>query len=345
MFFAILLLCVFFASHSLFAQDDSYKSNHDFKEAWREAETEKLSKDRYTAYRRANEIAQNRCNECIIKAMQIVFDRHHYDEAGEAAKVLQEMPTASKREQATGAVYEGLSVLHEDMENAGQNDLLKAESLFRKAVKTDPTYGTGLYELGRVLVPLRNLPEAKEMFHKAIVSDDLNNLYKLRSQLFIEYPDWAPLNMLPNFSAHTTEGQLLNTAELEGKVTLFVFPAYHNGYNFLKSDPFPTLEEIARKLKDEPFQIITVFWGTHADEGSKFLKKHPLPWLSLTDPTNDLAYRLMPSNPFPSYIVADMRSVVVTKTHIKSEDLERYLRQIIEMNKKVLGSSLAQPQK
>ena len=129
-----------------------------------------------------------------------------------------------------------------------------------------------------------------------------------------------------DFSVQTLDGKPLSSKDLQGKVVLLDFwgtwcpPCL---------SAVPSLRELSRDLKGEPFVLVSVAVEEDDGEVRKFVKKLQMDWPQVWDPNAAFARKSGVSR-FPTYILMSHEGKVLNTVVGTSRGIEKSLRAQVE---------------
>jgi peroxiredoxin len=275
-------------------------------------------KDAVRAFRESDKLANGSCAECrlwLAKGLDKVGA--HKDALKNVDSVLGMNPNPTI---LVGAYNERGVALVGLAEN-DPNQLEPAEQAFRKALElSEGKLNAIRFSLGVTLLQMSRDAEGvallKEYLEKGPGAADAEIARKL-----IANPVRARKKIVPDFELTTLAGEYLTAEELRGKVLLLDFwgtwcpPCVAS---------VPSLRSLSHRLKDDPFQLVSI--STDQDEKAlrEFVAKNQMDWPQVWDQGQAFT-RQCGINRFPTYVLVSPEGEILYITSGWSRDTERYV--------------------
>jgi len=186
------------------------------------------------------------------------------------------------KQQAVAHYYLGMALEHQGIDGH-ENDLLsRAHEEFSKASALTPLPDI-LFEDGKTLAQLHKDDDAKAEFQKFVATSSQQSFQRHRAEQFINKPELARANMVPEFFIRTSDNQFISARGLEGKVVLVYFWATTCD---TCARAFPHLREIAKKFQNQPFVLLSISADYNPAVWNSFLQKNDVPGLQYMEGFN-----------------------------------------------------------
>lgn len=339
------LLTLLLASLSLsaHAQTDYHNDPH-FQKKWEEAkEIEKKHQRDLTAaaYRKANEAAKGQCEECLLASMKFDSLAKNYKQVLRTAAQAESMPDISKRGLAEAYVFEA-NALVPDVASASSEDLSKAHALYGKAMDADSTYIMSYWGDGQALAMMDRAKEASERFHYVATHARADG-FREKAQRYEANPALAGMAVAPSFHLATLDGKVIHSDDLRGRVVLLVFYNTRglnnvNGHHYQENIPY--IQDVFLRHKDDPFTVITVYFGNKSDDATLFSQRNPAPWPQVADPAGKVSGSFHVTH-IPTYILMGPDGDILAKEEHGHFDLRDQIdRAIVQAKNRKTNTAL-----
>lgn len=233
-------------------------------------------------FRKADKQDGGRCMPCQEQLIQIGLQTKDWKAVEDGAS---ELATEVKepKQQAVAHHYLGLAYENQGLDK-DQTDLLShAHDEFTKATSLYPQLLDAVFEDGKVLAHLRRDDEAKTEFQKFVAITPEGLFKRWRAQQFINKPELARANLVPEFGLFTADGQRISVRDFVGKVVLVHF--WSTTCDTCRY-ALPRLREIAQKFQGQPFVLLSVSVDHDNAAWQAFLSKNDVPGLQYRDGFN-----------------------------------------------------------
>ena len=169
--------------------------------------------------------------------------------------------------------------------------------------------GVVQFDLGEALLELGRDEEGVALL-EAFVADWPNTRMAKRAHSLIANPKRARVPMVPEFSLTTLDGKRLATADLAGKVVLFVF--WNTDCEPCRK-AIPDLKYLARRSAKEPLVVVGVSNDRDDEVLQQFVTEHEMSWTHLRDERRDLASQIGVTK-LPTLVLADPDGVILQRS-------------------------------
>ena len=187
------------------------------------------------------------------------------------------------QQQAVAHYYIGLALMNDALAKHQSDLLTRAHDEFSKATALYPHLPDVPFNDGKTLAQMHRDDEAKAEFQSFLSMAPESDPRRRRALQFIQKPELARANLAPDFLIYTADGQLVSLSDLAGKVVLVQFWA---SWCDVCTRALPHLREIAKKLQDQPFVILSVSVDHDENAWHSFLAKNDVPGLQYRDGFN-----------------------------------------------------------
>lgn len=187
------------------------------------------------------------------------------------------------KQQAVAHYYLGMALLNEGIDQHQNDQITRAHDELSKAISLYSRVPDMVFQDGKALAQLHRDDEAKAQFQKFIAMTPEGLFERWRAQQFIAKPDLARANLVPEFIAFTADGQRVTVRDLAGKVVLVYFWASTCD---TCARAFLRLRAIAKKLQNQPFEILSVSADYQPAVWHSFLEKNDVPGLQCMEGFN-----------------------------------------------------------
>lgn len=184
------------------------------------------------------------------------------------------------KQQAVAHYYIGLALLNEGGDNHQDDLLAQAHDEFSKAASLYPQLADVFFEDGRTQAQLHKDDQAKADFQKYVAMTPEGEFKHRRALQFVTKPELARARMVPEFTIVTADGRRISPRDLAGKVALFYF---WGSSCETCTRAFPRLREIAKKLENKPFVLLSVSIDYNPAVWRSYIEKNGVPGLQYID--------------------------------------------------------------
>jgi thiol-disulfide isomerase/thioredoxin len=256
--------------------------------------------------RRANELAGNRCAECLVSMLEAMNGMKAYQNTVDTAVNAFELAEGNPRLLSQAHTFRG-----EAFQALAVKDPSKyadAETEFRAALAADPAsrvaddlhfnLGVSLLKQKRDEEGIAELKQAIAIRPDSFMADD--------AKKFIANPRLARENYAPDFSITTVDNQKVSLESLHGKVVLLDFWATWCA-PCVKA--VPSLQKLQKAHAADPFVMIAVSADESEDTWRRFTVKNNMVWPQYWDGSQRLR-EAFDVNAFPTYVLLDAEGIV-----------------------------------
>ena len=280
---AMLLICL---AAPLFAQDSAQgPTDKKAQKSYQQAMQSLQEHNEGTAlwyFRDADKKDQGQCLPCHEQMIKLGLAMKDWKAVEDGASGLAS-EVQEPKQQAVAHHYLGMALLNEGI-NQHQNDLItRAHDELSKAISLYPRLPDTMFEDGKALAQLHRDDEAKAEFEKFVAMTPEGRFERWRAQQFISKPELARANLVPEFTAFTSDRKLVTPRNLAGKVVLVHFWATTCD---TCARAFPRLRAIAKKFQNQPFVLLNISADYQPAVWQSFLEKNDVPGLQCMEGFN-----------------------------------------------------------
>ncbi|HEU4770447.1 MAG TPA: redoxin domain-containing protein [Pyrinomonadaceae bacterium] len=298
--FCLLLLAV--AAPVVTSQDDDYDIElNRGRNQLRRSQFE----DALKSFKRANEMRDKKCTECLNLMAEAYLGLEAYKNAVETSDKVIELGSEDKQLVLKAYNNKGLA-LQAWAENKDQKKLQAAEAVFRQGLSMEGAPAVMRYNLGYVLLQLNRDQEGIAELQQYIKLQPRGGNVEAAKRLS-ENPRRARENYAPDFSFTSSEGEYVALEDLKGKVILLDFwgtwcpPCVES---------IPDLRNLHKKYSKEPsFMLIGISSDGDEDVWREFTAKNKMIWPQYRDKDHKIR-RAFGIRAFPTYIIIDHEGIV-----------------------------------
>ncbi len=205
--------------------------------------------------------------------------------------------------------FKGLSYLNAAANKQDEKMLRKAADSFREVLKLFPNNDRVRYNLGNTLIRLNEDAAGIRELHEYIEKSDDDELIK-EARRIIGNPRRARENYAPEYSLETTDGRVITSDDLLGKVVLFNFwiNLDWSGVDRIVSD----LKKMAEKHPNEPLVIVNLslgFSGTPGPIWDDYFEEKNIHWPVVIRGSRKIAEKFG-AKPSYTFIVIDHEGII-----------------------------------
>jgi tetratricopeptide (TPR) repeat protein len=282
------------------------------------------------AFKRANEMQEKKCAECLFWMAQAYKELGAYRNVVESCEKAIELAASDTKLQAQlynlqGVGFQLLS------EGKDQKTLQQAEAALRRGLALDFAQPSLRYNLGIVLLQQQRDAEGIPELNKYLEAqpDDVNADL---ARKIIANPRRAREPYAPEFSIITSEREYIALEDLLGKVVLLDFwgtwcpPCVAS---------VPSLRSLAKRhAKERAFVMIGISSDTDEVKWRGFIAKNQMVWPQYLDRDRRIS-RAFGVRVFPSYILIDHEGILRFRgsgaSFERSADLENSLQKLLKL--------------
>jgi peroxiredoxin len=318
------------------AQQDDLTYNSEM-EKGREFQRRRQYEEALKCFKRANEMRDKKCPECILAMANAYHGLEAYKNVVESCdKVIELAPNdTGLRIQAYN--LKGLA-LQTQAENKDQKKLKEAEAAFRQGLELGDGLPVLHYNLGFTLLQQgrdqEGLPELKKYVELLP-----NGPHAGEARKIIENPRRARETYAPEFSITTLDGEYVSLEDLRGKVILLDFwgtwcpPCVAS---------VPSLRSLRKRFEKEPaFVMIGISSDTEKEKWRTFITDNQMAWPQYLD-RDRRVQRAFVVQSFPTYIVIDHEGIIRFRSSgsnpEKAASLEEAIRKYVKLAAKTAGT-------
>ena len=232
-------------------------------------------------FRDADKQDHGHCVPCQEQMVQLGLTKTDWKDvevgASELASEMQE-----PKQQAVAHYYLGMALEHQGIDGHVTDLLSHAHDEFAKAISLSPLPDI-VFEDGKTFAQLHKDEEAKAEFQKFVAMTPEGAFQRHRAEQFINKPDLARANMVPEFAVRTADNHVISARELEGKVVLVYFWASTCD---MCNRALPRVREIAKKFQSQPFVLLSISVDYQEPAWRSFLEKNDMPGMQYRDGYN-----------------------------------------------------------
>jgi len=217
-------------------------------------------------------------------------------------------------------------LVNEGKEKHKEEFFSRAHEEIEKALAAGPNFPDAVYLDGVALASTSQDDAAKARFVEFVKMRPAEDPQRQRAERFIARPELVRAKMVPNFSLTTVDGRKISMDDLQGKVVLLDFWATWCGPC---REALPHIQQVAKKLKDEPLVILSVSLDSNEQAWKEFIDKHEMTWPQYRDGgfTGPIA-RMFGVNAIPHTFTVDAEGVL-QEEHIGDSSIEGKLKKLI----------------
>lgn len=286
--------------------------------------------DALKSFKRANEMRDKKCAECLNLMADAYIALEAYKNAVESSDKALALAGDDNDLKLKAYNNKGLA-LQKWAENKDQKKLQASEAVFRQALAIEGAPAVVRYNLGFVLLQQNRDAEGIAELQQYIKSEpkaaDAENAKKL-----VDNPRRARENYAPDFSFTSLSGEHISLDDLQGKVVLLDFwgtwcpPCVES---------IPELRNLHKKYSKEPsFVLIGISSDGDDQVWREFTEKNKMVWPQYRDKDRRIlrAFRI---NAFPTYVVIDHEGIVrhrsVGMTWSRAASLDEAIRKQVKI--------------
>jgi peroxiredoxin len=264
-------------------------------------------KDAVRTFKEADKLANGSCAECRLWLAKALDKVGAYKDALKNIDAVQAMTTNETI--LIGATNErGVALVGLAANDPKQ--LEPAEKAFRQALEMSGGKINSIrFSLGVTLLQMSRDAEGIAILQEYLAKGPAGADAEVAKKL-IANPLRARKRIVPDFELTTLAGEYLTAEDLRGKVLLLDFwgtwcpPCVAS---------VPSLRSLSHRLKDDPFQLVSI--STDADEKAlrEFVDKHQMDWPQVWDKGRELS-RQCGIRSFPTYVLVSPEGEILHVT-------------------------------
>ena len=280
-------------------------------------------KEALRTFKEADKLANGSCAECRLWLAKALDKVGAYKDALKNIDAVQGMTTNETI--LIGASNErGVALV--GMAANDPKQLEPAEKAFRQALEMSGGKINSIrFSLGVTLLQMSRDAEGtamlKEYLAKGPGTEDAEIARKL-----IAHPVRARKKIVPDFELTTLAGEYLTAEDLRGKVLLLDFwgtwcpPCVAS---------VPSLRSLSHRLKDDPFQLVSISTDTDEKALREFVAKHQMDWPQIWDKGQEFT-RQCGIRSFPTYVLVSPEGEILHVASGWGQGTERDLNSRIQ---------------
>jgi thiol-disulfide isomerase/thioredoxin len=289
-----------------------------------------LFEDALKSFKRANEIRQKKCAECLSLMADAYYGLEEYKKVIETAD--KAIALAVDNNQLLWKLYnnKGLA-LQSAAERKDQKKLQGAEAAFRQAMTFDGAPPVVRYNLGVVLLQMNRDPEGIAELQQYIKTQPSGSFSESAKKM-ASNPRRARENYAPEFSFTSLSGEQVSLDSLQGKVVLLDFWGTWCGPCV---ESVPDLRQLHKKYANDPsFVLIGISSDRDDDVWREFTQKNKMAWPQYRDKDGKIlrAFRI---GSFPTYVILDHEGIIrhrsVGMTWSRASSLDSEIKKQIKL--------------
>ena len=261
--------------------------------------------DALKSFKRANEMRDKKCAECLNLMAEAYLGLEAYKNAVETSEKVIELGSEDKQLVLKAYNSKGLA-LQAWAENKDQKKLQAAEAAFRQGLSMEGAPAVMRYNLGYVLLQLNRDQEGIAELQQYIKLQPRGGNVEAAKRLS-DNPRRAREKYAPDCSFTSSEGEYVALEDLKGKVILLDFwgtwcpPCVES---------IPDLRNLHKKYSKEPsFVLIGISSDGDEDVWREFTAKNKMTWPQYRDKDHRIR-RAFGIRAFPTYIIIDHEGIV-----------------------------------
>jgi thiol-disulfide isomerase/thioredoxin len=275
--------------------------------------------------RRANELAGNRCAECLVsmaEAMQGMKAYQNVLDTAQSALALtdNEADLAARAHIVRGQAFEGLAA-----KDAAR--FADAEAEYRAAFDAGKTrhMAEAQFDLGFVLLRQSRDDEGRAALQRTIELEPGSFLAD-DAKALVENPRRAREKYAPEFSLETADRRTITLESLRGKVVLLDFWA---SWCQPCVKALPAIRKLQAAHASDPFVMIAVSADEDESVWRRFTAKNGMDWTQYWDGSRAMQANFK-VNAFPTYVLLDAEGIERLRATGSGFNQSRELQQAIE---------------
>lgn len=260
------------------------------------------------AFKEADKLANGSCVECRLGLARAFNKLGAYKEVLKNADAVLAM-TGEKNQLIHAHNERGVALV--EMAGGDPKQLEAAEKAFRQAFNLSEGKINALrFSLGVTLLRLSRDEEGTALL-KEYLEREPDGSNAETAKALLANPVRARKRLVPEFELVTLAGDYVTSDELKGKVLLLDFWAT---WCTPCRAAVPSLRSLSRRMKDDPFVLLSV--STDSDEAAlrQFLTEHGMAWPQVWDKRHEFT-RKCGIERFPTYVLVSHEGEI---THVAS---------------------------
>jgi thiol-disulfide isomerase/thioredoxin len=264
-----------------------------------------LFEDALKSFKRANEMRDKKCAECLSLMADAYFGLEEFKKVIETADKVIALAGDNKQLVSKVQINKGLA-LQSAAEKKDQKKLQAAESAFRQAMSFEGAPPAVHYNLGVVLLQLNRDREGIAELQQYLTSEP-NGSFAEKAKTMAGNPRRARENYAPDFSFTSLSGEQVSLQSLQGKVVLLDFWGTWCGPCV---ESVPELRQLHKKYANDPSFVLIGISSDRDDEvWREFTEKNKMVWPNYRDKDHRIlrAFRVAS---FPTYVILDHEGII-----------------------------------
>ncbi len=291
------------------AGPSSAKAQKTYSDALAALKDHRRRSDALDLLRKADKQDGNRCVVCASQIVSLALATGEFKVANEAASELESLATTPNA-QAQAHFLHGVTLYRWGKDENKTTYIDESLGQFATASAANPSDHAALYYQALALAALHRDDDARARFADYVKATPSTDSQHRRAARFVNRIDLARQRMAPDFAITTTNGQRLTLEDLTGKVVLVDFWA---SWCVPCREEEPHLQQLARKLSDQPLVILGVSIDEDNTKWQTYLQKKPTSWPQYLDSRKYMA-TLFGVSAIPHYFTIDADGVLKEET-------------------------------
>jgi thiol-disulfide isomerase/thioredoxin len=296
-----------------------------------------LFEDALKSFKRANEMRDKKCAECLSLMADAYFGLEEYKKVIETADKAIALAGNDRQLVAKVQINKGLA-LQSAADKKDQKKLQAAESAFRQAMSFEDAPPVVHYNLGVVLLQMNRDREGIAELQQYLTAEPNGSLAE-KAKMMAGNPRRARENYAPDFSFTSLSGEQVSLQSLQGKVVLLDFWGTWCGPCV---ESVPELRQLHKKYANDPSFVLIGISSDRDDEvWREFTEKNKMVWPNYRDKDHRIlrAFRVAT---FPTYVILDHEGIIrhrsVGMTWSRAASLDKEIKNQMKLIAKTAAS-------
>jgi thiol-disulfide isomerase/thioredoxin len=296
-----------------------------------------LFEDALKSFKRANEMRDKKCAECLSLMADAYFGLEEYKKVTQTADKAIAIAGNDRQLIAKVQINKGLA-LQAAADKKDQKKLQAAESAFREAMAFEGAPPVVHYNLGVVLLQMNRDREGIAELQQYLTAEPNGSLGDKAKKL-LGNPRRARENYAPDFSFTSLSGEQVSLESLQGKVVLMDFWGTWCGPCV---ESIPELRQLHKRYANDPsFVLIGISSDRDDAVWREFTEKNKMGWPQYRDKDQKIlrAFRVAA---FPTYVILDHEGIIrhrsVGMTWSRAASLDKEIKNQMKMIAKTAAS-------
>jgi thiol-disulfide isomerase/thioredoxin len=294
------------------------------------------------AYHQADKRTQHKCADCYFRMVALERRLGNWPAALDDAKRSIKAAGDNKTKAARGHLLCGTLLAAMAREHKDKK-LREAEAEFRGALALDPAQVIVHFDLGMILLREERDAEGMAELNTFLASSGADSQTVAEVRRLIAEPRRAIEPFAPDFSFTVLGGGTVSNTTLHGRVVLLDFWGV---WCAPCREFIPTLEELRKKFRDAPFEIVGISSDQDERAWRDFVTAKQMDWPQYIDSSGEVQ-TLFNIHKFPTYIVLDREGIITLQssgiTNETHAELENAIRKALEHPSPPLSSASDPP--